>query len=111
VCVRRRRCGRERPQLESAQVLLSVDEVLTRRPQAGHFLELRTAPLVTEHGYRSFSGIAAAFLVHLGVVVLLALGTLSSLLLIADGAGSLRSFFLETLSALAHKTMILDWHQ
>jgi len=44
------------------------------------------------------------------VVVLLALGALSSLLLIADGARWIRSFFLETLAALADKTMILDWH-
>jgi hypothetical protein len=99
------------PELESDQVLLTVDEVLTRRPEAGHFLELRTARVVTEHGYRYFSGIGAAFLVHLRVVVLLTLGALSSLLLIADGARSLRSFFLETLTALADKTMILDWHQ
>jgi hypothetical protein len=98
------------PELEPDQVLLTVDEVLTRRPEAGHFLELRTARVVTEHGYRYFSGIGAAFLVHLRVVVLLALGALSPLLLIADGVRSLRSFFLETLTALADKTMILDWH-
>ncbi len=98
------------PELEPDQVLLTVDEVLTRRPEAGHFLELRTARVVTEHGYRYVSGIGAAFLAHLRVVVLLALGALSSLLLIADGARWIRSFFLETLAALADKTMILDWH-
>ena len=31
------------PALEPNQVLLTVDEVLTRRPEVGHFLELRTA--------------------------------------------------------------------
>jgi hypothetical protein len=44
------------------------------------------------------------------VIALLCLGPLSSLLLIADGAHSLRSFFTDTLAALADKTMILDWH-
>jgi len=44
------------PKLAPEQVLLTVDEVLTRQPQAGHFLELRTARLVTEHGYRDLSG-------------------------------------------------------
>ena len=40
---------------------------------------------------------------------LLCLGPLSSLLLIADGARWIRSFFTETLAALVDKTMILDW--
>jgi hypothetical protein len=74
------------PEVEPNQVLLSVDEVLTRKPEAGHFVELRTGRLVTQRGSRYLSGIGAAFLqrVHLGV--LLCLEPLSSLLLIADRA-------------------------
>ncbi len=34
---------------------------------------------------------------------------LSSLLLIADRARWIRAFFLETLAAIAAKTMVLDW--
>ncbi len=34
---------------------------------------------------------------------------LNSLLLIADGARWIRSFFVETLAALGQKTMLLDW--
>jgi hypothetical protein len=98
------------PELEAEQVLLTVNEVLTRRPEVGHFLELRTARIMTEHGYRYLSGVGKAFLQHLRVVVLLCLGTLSSLLLIADGARWIRSFFSDTLAALANKAMILDWH-
>ena len=98
------------PGLEPNQVLLTVDEVLTRRPEAGHFLELRTARLVTEQGSRYLSGIGAAFLQRLHVAVLLCLGPLSSLLLLADGARWIRSFFTDTLAALADKTMLLDWH-
>jgi len=97
------------PELEPNQVLLTVDEVLTRKPEAGHFVELRTRRLVTERGSRYLSGIGAALLqrVHLGV--LLCLEPLSSLLLIADRARSLRTFFTETLAALTDKTMVLDW--
>jgi hypothetical protein len=98
------------PELEAEQVLLTVDEVLTRKPKAGHFLELRTARIMTENGYRYLSGMGAAFLQRLQVAVFLSLGPLSSLLLIADGARWIRAFFSETLAAVAAKTMILDWH-
>lgn len=98
------------PELESNQVLLTVDEVLTRKPAAGQFLELRTARLMTEQGSRYLSGVGAAFLQRLHVAVLLCLGRLNSLLLIADGARWIRTFFTETLAALADKRMILDWH-
>jgi hypothetical protein len=73
------------PEVEPNQVLLTVDEVLTRRPEAGHFLELRTARIMTERGSRYLSGIGALFLQHLQLAVLVCLGPLSSLLLIADG--------------------------
>jgi hypothetical protein len=89
-------------------VLLTIDEVLTRRPQAGHFLELRTARLMMAGGYRYFSGVGLAFLQHLRVVVELALGMLGSLLLIADGARWIRNFFTEMLREVPQKVMILD---
>ncbi len=44
------------------------------------------------------------------VAVLLCLGSLNSLLLIADGARWIRGFFTETLAPIASKTMLLDWH-
>lgn len=97
------------PDLEPNQVLLTVDEVLTRKPAVGHFLEVRTARLVTEHGSRYLSGAGAAFLQRLHVAVLLCLGPLSALLLLADGARWIRTFFTDTLAALAAKTMLLDW--
>jgi hypothetical protein len=98
------------PHLEPEQVLLTVDEVLTRRREPGHFLELRTARIVTTQGTRYLSGVGAAFLQRLQVAVLLGLGPLSSLLLIADGARWIRSFFTDILTARADTTMILDWH-
>jgi hypothetical protein len=96
--------------LEPDQVLLTVDEVLTRRPEVGHFLELRTARIMTEYGYRYVSGVGTAFLERLHVAVLLCLGQISSLLLIADGARSLRTFFSDTLALIVGTTMLLDWH-
>jgi hypothetical protein len=99
-----------RPTLEPSQVFLTIDEVLTRRPAVGRFLELRTARVMTAAGYRYFSGVGATFLQRLQLVVRLALSVLGSLLLIADGARWIRTFFTDTLSQIKQKTMILDWH-
>src|SRR5690349_8192947 len=74
------------PRLEADQVLITVDEVLTRKPEPHGFWELRTARIVTADGYRYLSGVGATFLQQLLMVGLLALGTRCSLLLIADGA-------------------------
>ncbi|MDQ5852980.1 MAG: hypothetical protein M3380_13115 [Chloroflexota bacterium] len=98
------------PELERDPVLLTGDEVLTRRPEPGHFLELRTARLAPEHGSRDLRGMGVAFLQRLHAAVLLGLGPLRSLLLIADGAGWIRSGFTDTLAMRADKTMILDGH-
>jgi hypothetical protein len=49
------------PEVEPTQVLLTVDEVLTRKPEAGHFLELRTARIMTQRGSRYLSGVGTAF--------------------------------------------------
>lgn len=55
------------------------------------------------------TGVGAAFLQRLHVAMLLCLGPLTSLLLIADGARWIRSFFTDTLATLGDKTMLLDW--
>ena len=44
------------------------------------------------------------------VLVLLALSTHQSLLLIAEGARSLRAFFTEKVAQIPTRTMILDWY-
>jgi hypothetical protein len=90
------------PELEPNQVLLTVDEVLTRRPEPGHFLELRTARIVTEHGSRYLSGVGAAFLQGLHVATLLCVGPLSALLLIADGALDPQLLYRDSLGAGRH---------
>ena len=98
------------PELETSQVWLTVDEVLTRKAEGGRCLELRTARVVTATGARYCSGVGAAFLQQLLGVVQFALGSLDSLLLIADGAQWIRSFFTDTLNQIPRKTMLLDWH-
>jgi len=98
------------PELDADQVLVTVDEVLTRKPEPHRFWELRTARVVTAEGYRYLSGGGAAFLQCLLVALLLALGTQRSLLLIADGARWIRVFFTETLGHLPDKTILLDWY-
>lgn len=97
------------PELEPEQVLLSVDEVLTPRCEGSRFVELRTARLLTARGYRSISGMGATFLQEMHSAVQLALGVLSFLLLIADGARWMGSFFLESLASIDQKIMLLDW--
>ena len=98
------------PELDADQVLVTVDEVLTRKPEPHRFWELRTARVVTAEGYRYLSGGGAPFLQHLLVAVLLALEPRRALLLIADGARWIRVFFTETLAHIPDKTMLLDWY-
>src|SRR4051794_31660368 len=95
------------PAVEPQQVLLTVDEVLTRKPAVGHFLELRTARIVTARGSRYLSGVGAAFLPRLHLAALLCLGSVGSLLLISDGARWIRSFFSETLARIAPRPCCL----
>ena len=80
------------PKLEPGQVPLAVDEVLTGKPAAGHFLNLRTARIMTEQGARYLSGVGASFLHRLHVAMLLGRGPSISLLPIAAApAGSAAS--------------------
>ncbi|MFL5804900.1 MAG: hypothetical protein ACJ8CR_24540 [Roseiflexaceae bacterium] len=98
------------PALEREQILLTVDEVLTRRSEPHRFWELRTARIVTAEGYRYLSGVGTTFLQQVLAIVLLALGTQRALLLIADGARWIRTFFTEMLARIPNKTLILDWY-
>jgi hypothetical protein len=98
------------PELAPDQVLVTIDEVLTRQAEPHHFWEVRTARIVTADGYRYLSGVGASFLQVLLVVILLALRGRNSLLLIADGARWIRAFFTDMLAQVPDKTMLLDWY-
>jgi len=59
------------PVLELAQVLLTIDAVLTWTPQAHQFGEVRTARITTAEGTRCLSGTGDAFLETLRILTLL----------------------------------------
>jgi hypothetical protein len=59
------------PQLAPDQVLATVDEVLTRKPEPHRFWEVRTARVVTAQGYRYLSGVGQTFLSHTKNVAML----------------------------------------
>ena len=97
------------PDLQPTQVLLTIDAVLTRTPQAHQFGEIRTARLMTAAGTRCLSGTGDAFLQTLRVLTLLSVGPGRSLLLLADGARWIRTFFHGLVTPLPTTVMILDW--
>jgi len=97
------------PTLEPDQVLLTIDAVLTRTPQAHQFGEIRTARITTAEGTRCLSGTGEAFLQTLRVLTLLSVGPGRSLLLLADGARWIRTFFRTLVAPVPTTMMILDW--
>lgn len=98
------------PELAANDVSLTVDEVLACQASPHHFWELRTARLATAEGYRYLTGSGAVFLQELLTVVRLALRPERSLLLLADGARWIRTFFTDAPVDMPHKQMILDWY-
>ncbi len=98
-----------RPQLEPGQILLTVDDVFARSQEKRHFVALHTAHMITAAGQRYLCGTGDMFLQKVLLLARLCLGTERSLLLIADGARWIRSFFQEQLAALPQATMLLDW--
>jgi len=76
------------PDLAPGQMLLVLDEVLTRAPGQGQFQELRTACLLTADGRRYLSGRGLPFLRQVYAAVQTCCD--QSLLVVADGAGWIR---------------------
>jgi len=97
------------PVLEPAQVLLTIDAVLTRTRHAHAFGEIRTARITTAEGTRCLSGMGDTFLQTLRVLTLLSVGPGRSLLLLADGARWIRTFFRTLVAPVPATMMILDW--
>lgn len=99
------------PEVAETEILVTADEVLTRKPEPRCFWELRTARVVTAAGSRYLSGTGESFLQQLFIFLLiLGLGRHRSLLFIADGARWIRNFFTEKLAEAARVEMILDWY-
>jgi hypothetical protein len=97
------------PEVRPDHVLVTTDEVLTRKLARRRFNELRTARVVTTQGTRYLSGRGDAFLTLLLIMVLLCAGRQRLVLLIADGARWIRNWFAALQMVWAQSTMILDW--
>ncbi len=90
-------------------MLLTIDAVLTRTPQAHQFGEVRTARITTAEGTRCVSGTGDAFLETLRILTLLSVSPGRSLLLLADGARWIRAFYRTLVAPVPTAIMILDW--
>jgi len=97
------------PQVAADEVLVSTDEVLTRKLARRRFNELRTARVVTTQGARYLSGTAEHFLTLLLMMVLLCAGRQRLVVLVADGARWIRNWFAALQTVWARSTLILDW--
>jgi hypothetical protein len=98
------------PEVEAHQVLVTLDEVLTRAPMRREFIELRTAYIVTRDGYRYVSGVGYGFLQQVRGTLGHLLAPGDTLLGIADCARWIRDFFVTDLATVADKTLLLDWY-
>ena len=96
------------PELAPGEMLLVLDEVLTPASGPAQFHDLRTAYLATADGRRYLSGRGAAFLrqVHAAVHACHE----QSLLVVADGASWIRTFYRDHLASVPGAQMLLDWH-
>jgi hypothetical protein len=98
------------PEVEEHQVLVAMDEVLTRASMRREFIELRTAYLATHDGYRYVSGVGHRFLQQVRGVIGRLLAPGGSLLGIADCARWIRDFFATDLAGVEDKMLLLDWY-
>ena len=96
------------PAVAPGQMLLVLDEVLTRAPGHGQFHELRTACLLTSDTRRYLSGRGSAFLRQVQAAVTACVD--QSLLVVADGASWIRTFYRDYLADLPGAELLLDWH-
>ena len=98
------------PKLAADAVLLTLDEVLTRKPQRRCFNELRTARIMTSSGTRYISGRGSMFLLIVTALLYLCCRRASSLLVIADGAGWIRNWYQQLCGLACPCELLLDWY-
>jgi hypothetical protein len=87
-----------------------MDELLTRAPVRREFIEIRTAYVATQDGYRYVSGVGHGFLQQVHGVIEQILAPGDAVLGIADCARWIRDFFATDLAGIADKTLLLDWY-
>jgi hypothetical protein len=95
--------------VDEHQILVAMDEVLTRAPMRREFIELRTAYIATQDGYRYVSGVGYGFLQQVRGTIGQLLAPGDALLGIADCARWIRDFFATDLATGTDKTLLLDW--
>jgi hypothetical protein len=98
------------PAVAEQQVLVTIDEVLTRALTRREFIEVRTAHIATREGSRYVSGVGAAFLQQVRWTLASLRAPGHALLGIADCARWIRDFFANDLAALGDTTLLLDWY-
>jgi hypothetical protein len=98
------------PEIQSAQIIAAMDDILVRRPQAGQWLTLRVARVATQTGYRYLSGNGSLLLGQLRLLLVFCGGLSGWVTLLGDGAKWLRDFFETGLRALTRKELLLDWY-
>ena len=97
------------PVVREDQVVVTTDEVLTRKSERRHFNELHTARVLTSEGSRYLSGTGESFAKMLLVLIVLCAGHHRLIVLLADAARWIRCVF-EKVAALHRECiLILDW--
>jgi hypothetical protein len=96
------------PRVAPGQLVLSLDEVLTRAPGRGQHQELRTACLLSATSRRYFSGVGVTLLRQVHAAVHACHDR--SLLVVGDGASWIRTFFRDHLASFPGAEMVLDWY-
>jgi hypothetical protein len=97
------------PEVAPDQVIVTTDEVLTRKMARRHFNELHTARVLTSEGSRYLSGTGQSFASLLLVLILLCAGKQRLVLLLVDAARWIRHLFVVLTEVHEHSQMILDW--
>jgi hypothetical protein len=100
-----------RPEVRASQVVVTTAEVLERKSARWRCNELHTARLVTSEGSRYLSGTGERFASLLLVLVLLCAGHHRLVVLLADAARWIRSWFAALACLHRHSTMIWDWFE
>jgi hypothetical protein len=98
------------PYLRPGEVLLLLDEVVIKsRPQGTRLLEY-TARIATPAGFWYISGQGAEFQRQVVAALRRIAAPIERLIVIADGARWIRTFYAAALDPLAVSELILDWY-
>jgi hypothetical protein len=98
------------PELSPDDLLIALDGIVVRGRRKKSRLELRIARLATREGYRYITGTGEAFLVRLRAAIKALGGARRFLVVLADGASWIRTFFEQDLAPYTDRELVLDWY-